>query len=678
MKKESDKISFGEHIINITLHVSGEFYYSEASLGGVVTVAERRMTVWYVQDGMLILAGKRQEDKRLFPLLFQKFCNSRTFEEKLGRVEIPLWILNERFEYQPFPEVIDPFLGYETLPVESLMKGIVHAKSAGVLNPPLPSDKIPMKRMEKEFTLLGIEVSDFVSDLSCIDTDSDGHISIKEMMALDMYGNVKEMATLANLEELREALMTSFGTLQKAFTELAGEQTGQLKLAEFETRLRALAGKETPGDVPQGSTDSTARLCDWMSEASEQTIPEVFNALDTEKTGSLDWQDFCSLHYYGARHHLSLVDHFRGYLVDFFGTGPNESISSAFVTLSMSSGQNLAKADFLKACVQKLHYPHTIAAEAAFGILDRNFNGYINRNDFAYLKKFDVKDFTDGLGEFVFAVKTKFETIDNFWNKVMEEQKKATGDTDAVSFKIFEGMCQKYRIHSRADLRQMFLFLDQITGARASGKLSFKEFRLLRGFESRATTGVPARLRKMLVTKFGSLEDAFSTVYDAWLPKELRGRVEALALRQIVSNCGFVEKTKKNIGALRATLKLGNFGRLSQASRMSMATQSAGALPSLPGLNASAASPHQKKNARRKPYIPPDGPVEITKWEPSYPDVFHRLRPRPPHFQEGFPNNMSFPGGRPATMSAIDWELATPSLAATVVHPRKQVPWTTL
>merc|ERR1719487_237916 len=220
----------------------------------------------------------------------------------------------------------------------------------------------------------------------------------------------------------------------------------------------------------------------------------------------------------------------------------------------------------------------------------------------------------NGLSEFNSVILTKFSTLEDFFQKILEEEQHAGGVSDAqeVSYKTFERMCRKHRIQSRTDLKQMFLFLDQVTVAERPGRLTIKEFRLLRGFQSRAAVGVPARLRKMLVGKFGSLEQAFKSLYEGWLPKELRGRVEAIALRQIVGNCGFVEKAKKNIGALRATLKLSNFGRMSRASRQS---QSMGALPTLAAFTtAQSQSPVQKKQARRRPYIPPDGPIEIRQW----------------------------------------------------------------
>lgn len=667
--QRGEKSDFSDVEIKFSLYAAGELDYIETSMNGVITIHESRQSVWFVEDGQLILTGKKKEGKRVYPLLFQKFCNSRTFEEKLGFVKIPIWIIRERFHFEPFREITDPFLGYQLVSADTLMCGIIHPKSAGVMIPPHRSDRMPLKRMEIELGAHNFDVSEYVSDLSCIDVDHDGHISVKELMALEDFGNIHDIEKLANLEELREGLLMTFETLQKAFCALAGSQDGKLKKVDFEMGLRSVADEELkPGDK--------GRLREWVKAASIQDLYDAFNALDLEKTGSLDWEDFSTLHYHGSRHFLCLIEHFRTFLFDFFEGTNDECINKAFVMLSMNSGQSLSKQDFVQACASRLCYPHEDAAKATFGFLDRTFNGFISKSDFEYLKSFDMKVFLHSLGEFHGAIITKLSSLDNCFNKFVEEERRVSGERDAkyVRYGTFERMVKKHRIPTQGlDLKQMFLFIDQITGSDASGALSFTEFRLLRAFESKAVIGIPAKLRKYLVTRFGSLDDAFQTLYQAWLPKEMRGRMEAMALRQIVSNCGFVEKTKKNIGVLRATLKLGNFGRLSQANNR--LTQSTGAL--LDPKQLSGPSPAQKK-ARRKPYIPDESPFEVKKWEPSYPDLFDKLRERPPHFKEGFPNNMGFPGGRPAVMSAVDWERASPPLWAGVKLPRKQVPWTTL
>lgn len=91
------------------------------------------------------------------------------------------------------------------------------------------------------------------------------------------------------------------------------------------------------------------------------------------------------------------------------------------------------------------------------------------------------------------------------------------------------------------DLINVFIFLDEVTGGHASGFLTMEEWSLLHAFDARAVTGCPARLRKILKQKYGTLDSAFENLYTAWLPHELRSRLDMLSLARVMHVCGHTE-----------------------------------------------------------------------------------------------------------------------------------------
>merc|ERR1712110_644056 len=100
-----------------------------------------------------------------------------------------------------------------------------------------------------------------------------------------------------------------------------------------------------------------------------------------------------------------------------------------------------------------------------------------------------------------------------------------------VSFVAFQKVFVKAGVSAllppNADLRMAFLFLDEATGKHADGYLDSKEWGLLKGLNSRAITGSPARLRRILEDHYGGVDVAFEQMHTSWLKRALiKGRMQ--------------------------------------------------------------------------------------------------------------------------------------------------------
>merc|ERR1711974_366594 len=70
---------------------------------------------------------------------------------------------------------------------------------------------------------------------------------------------------------------------------------------------------------------------------------------------------------------------------------------------------------------------------------------------------------------------------------------------------------------------------------------------LLRGFSSRAITGSPARLRRVLEEKYGSLDEAYLQIHTSWLRRELAEGIERTALAGL--SRGLCKLSEQRMGA---------------------------------------------------------------------------------------------------------------------------------
>merc|ERR1719456_2057211 len=80
------------------------------------------------------------------------------------------------------------------------------------------------------------------------------------------------------------------------------------------------------------------------------------------------------------------------------------------------------------------------------------------------------------------------------------------------------------------DLRMLVLFLAEASGKHADGQLTQSEWSLLKGLNSKALVGSPARLRKLLLDKYGGIDQAFQHIHTSWLQRALAKGLKQLAL----------------------------------------------------------------------------------------------------------------------------------------------------
>jgi len=275
---------------------------------------------------------------------------------------------------------------------------------------------------------------------------------------------------------------------------------------------------------------------------------------------------------------------------------------------------------------------------------------------------------------FKVTVDAKCNGLERCWGFFLEEEKKVSksggGGKGSVSFQAFENVCKKKGVIQGCkglDLKTVFLFLDESTGKHASGSLTVKEWSLLRAFDARAVTGAPARLRKILKEKYGTLDNAFEAIYRAWLPHDLRARLDMLALARVMHVLGHneFESQLKSIPGRKQTL----VGR--QSGIMDLRVSQFSSRRSVQGHRKSVQqtySPSNKEGTGSDPFV---GRPILEGWTP----MLRREGPGPVaawSLQRSWklPGVISKPttwpkddGGRRAqtpragTVSAIDWNL---------------------
>lgn len=175
-----------------------------------------------------------------------------------------------------------------------------------------------------------------------------------------------------------------------------------------------------------------------------------------------------------------------------------------------------------------------------FGLLDRDFKGTVTVDEFEKLRSFNSATLLQGLQDLKTFIDEKFGGIDECFQKLLnfeKQQKRLPGKAKSVSFSTFEkALTQGGYKHAfaDADLEMLFLFLDEASDQSTSGCLTYMEWQLLHGFEARAITGNPARLRRFLEQQFGNMEEAYQQLQTSWQARVIRERLTQAALNGLV------------------------------------------------------------------------------------------------------------------------------------------------
>lgn len=532
----------GPLVIEMLLHANGTYTYREVSTNGILK-AVHRTPVWRVEDGVLILDISGEEN---LGFLWQKARQKRTVEQHVRRVEIPAQFILESFNFEAFVQQDDPFPDHVPVPQGRRVGGLIDPLSCTLITPALKTDRLPLADFEKQLQRVGVDVSSIVSDISMLDTDQDGFISQQELNAIDDYG--REVAAPEVLDEFRQGLLGSFSSLDVAFQDMCqGSSDQSVSLEKF---IAWIESKKTM--KPDKKQGDEGVLRDWCAGVDNETLKLVFSSLDVERDQELVYDELETLHLHSAILCLHRVEHFCTFIKNTFGGCNETAYKRAYAALDIHKKKTLSDELFVNACNKHLGYPYTNAARAVFSMADRNFSKEVLPQEFCVLHKFKTKKFLVGLEDLKVMVEAKCGGLDRGYQFFLDEQKKmggvqhAGGESKSVGFPAFESVCKKKGITQGCkglDLKNVFIFLDEVTGGHASGFLTMKEWSLLHAFDARAVTGCPARLRKLLKTKYGNLDSAFDAFYQSWLPGELRHRLDMFALARVMHGCGHDEKT---------------------------------------------------------------------------------------------------------------------------------------
>lgn len=198
----------------------------------------------------------------------------------------------------------------------------------------------------------------------------------------------------------------------------------------------------------------------------------------------------------------------------------------------------------------------------------------------------------------------------------------------------------------------LFLFFNEVSGRQTAGMLSFSEWSLLKGFNSKAISGSPARLRRVLQEAYGSVDMAFQKMHTSWLRRALVKGLKQTALAGLVHNVLSPSAPERSPSRARAkrSLLMGLRGQSPGASRPSLGSGS-----SLQGLpRARSRDDVRCQNSVRSPLPPLDLSSRPTSSLLMNANVRHKpiglLPPR------------RIPG-RQAHVSAVDWGPSGPSSA---------------
>merc|ERR1712039_105616 len=122
------------------------------------------------------------------------------------------------------------------------------------------------------------------------------------------------------------------------------------------------------------------------------------------------------------------------------------------------------------------------------------------------------------------------------FEKLIDLEKSSCPDVPApkviqlAAFQKFCGQIGFAKAIPNADLTFVFLFLGTASGKPSKGYLTKSEWCLLKGFDSRALCGSPARLRRILEEHYQDLDTAFQTMHTSWVKQALSDGVKQVAL----------------------------------------------------------------------------------------------------------------------------------------------------
>jgi len=524
--------------LEMKLHVDGTCVYKEESKSSLLR-AVPNATVWKVESDLLVLDSLKPTTPGF---VLRESRGNKSLERKVYRVEMPVSFVRGSCKFTAFEQQKRPFLGHQQHDTSTLIFGVVNPESPALRGLRCRPDRLPYHAFERELRSQGLPVDEILTDFHFVDRDSDGLVSVEDMRRLETYGN--PAAAPEVLEELREALVKNFTTLANAFEVLSAMAgAGRVTTAEFQRFFEKIAEASNQGEVPRfagrpllAQGERSQSLKDWVGNTDPDARAAVFATLCPGEGEAIDLADFLSLNLHTAVLALRRLEHFQHWIFEGFGRS-SEVFRKVFKALGPPEGKGLSRKAFAEGA-KALGYPgaDVRVIRSVFSLLDRNFDGEISAREFQKLLEFRGEDVLRNLEALKRFVDTMLGGIDACFAKFVERERALQGlpaSPKTASYEAFQKTCVQAgfsKVAPKADLKMLFLFLHEMPGRQATGYLSFSEWSLLKGFQSKAIAGSPARLRRIIEEVYGDVDEAFQRMHTAWLRRALAKGLKQTAL----------------------------------------------------------------------------------------------------------------------------------------------------
>lgn len=515
------------------LHVDGKCDYKESVQGRSLRTTSPAL--WQMESDILILNSPKSGSS----FILRESRGSKSMERKVAKITVPMFVV-KRCRYTSFDQHMKPFQLYKPMPESSLIFGVVDPESPALRGLRCRPDHLPYHAFERELRRQGLPVDEILTDFRFIDRDADGLVSVDDMRRLETYGN--PFAAPEILEELREALVRNFGNLSAAFEALSATAgAGRVTQDEFANFFQALdeaSAQPGSGRPLVAAGDRGQPLRTWLSENDADSRAAVFGTLCPDGD-AIELADFLSLNIHGASLALRRLEHFQAWIFEGFGRS-GEVLRKVFKAMGPAEGRGLSRKALFEGA-QALGYPCEMRViRSVFSLLDRNFDGEVSAREFQKLLDFNSEDVLREVEALKRFADTMLGGVEAAFAKFLERERILQGlpaSPKTTSYDAFHKVCVQAgfnKLAPKADLRMLFLFLNEVSGRQTAGFLSFSEWSLLKGFNSKAISGSPARLRRILQESYGSVDMAFQRMHTSWLRRALVKGLRQTALAGLV------------------------------------------------------------------------------------------------------------------------------------------------
>jgi len=507
--------------LSMTLFPDGRYEYREVRFLTVLQ-AVHRYPSWHIKDNFLVLTYK---DKPGAGFLMTEPRGKRKVEKRGSCMQLPIPLVQEMCCFIPFPQQTTPFPGHTPINAEELVCGSIDPSSPILTDPPLDVSSVPLSVFEGALCDRGLKLGHLASGINFLDYDNAGSISLKKLDMLEKHG--APMVDLPMMHELREALLKRFTSIGEAYeTMLEGTSNGKVTFDEFVNFLNVITEDKK-------NKQKTDRLKAWIKKAGPEGLLAAFNGVNPTKAQTINMDDFNTLSLHTAMMTTGSLQTFHDWVVQTYGPS-KDSFAEAFGSFNLKGFSALDEKQFVEAAKRVKCPCDSKALRLVFKLLDCNLSGSLTKQEFHNLYGYSTIRLLQNLQELKRFAEKKWGDIDQCFGVLLAKEKSQQVDDpeaeDAISFNVFEKVCtQGGMALTPVELRRVLLFLDEATGSHANGFISMDEWGLLRAFDATAITGSPAKLRRFLEDNFGSPQEAYEDIHEAWMAGLLRKNLDRVA-----------------------------------------------------------------------------------------------------------------------------------------------------